>query len=86
MKVRIVYRERSDHARAVIDYLHDFKRRTDKELETVDPDSRGGADICRLYDVVEYPTVIATNDDGVVLNQWRGLPLPTINEVSYYVQ
>ena len=56
------------------------------QLEEIDPDSRRGADLCRLYDVVEYPTVIATGEDGKLRNVWRGLPLPLIDEVSYYVQ
>jgi hypothetical protein len=33
---------------------------------------------------MEYPTLIAITDDGQVQNQWKGLPLPTISEVSYY--
>jgi len=85
MKVVIIYREKSDHAREVIDYLRDFKRQTGHELNTLDPDSIDGIDFCRTYDVVEYPTVIALSSDGVMQNLWRGRPLPTISEVSYYV-
>ncbi len=82
----VVYKSESEHARAVIEFLHDFEKRTARTLEEIDPDSRRGADICRLYDVVEYPTVIATTIDGQLRNMWRGLPMPTINEVSYYVE
>lgn len=85
MRVAIVYRYESDHARAVLDYLRDFERQTGHTLETVDPDSKDGADTCRAYDIVEYPTVIAISDDGHMQNMWRGLPLPTISEVSFYV-
>ena len=85
MKVFVVYRYESDHAREVLDYLRDFKRQTSRDIEEVNPDTREGADKCRLYDIVEYPTIIATDDNGVLQNMWRGAPLPTINEVSYYV-
>ena len=85
MAVMVFYKSDSDHARSVIDYLYDFRRRTAKDLEEVDPDSRRGIDLAQLYGVVEYPTIIATTEDGQLRNMWRGLPLPTIDEVSYYV-
>lgn len=86
MSVMVVYQSSSEHARAVSEFLHDFERRTARKLDEVDPDSRRGVEICRLYDIVEYPTIIAAGDDGSLRNIWRGLPLPLIDEVSYYVQ
>lgn len=86
MSVMIFYKSASDHARDVTEYLHDFERRTARTLEEVDPDSSNGVALCELYDIVEYPTIIATTIDGQLRNSWRGLPLPTIDEVSYYVQ
>lgn len=85
MSVLVVYRSESEHGRVVEDFLHEFKQRTASDLKTVDPDSAEGADICRVYDIVEYPTIIATNHDGQLRQLWRGLPLPLIDEVSYYV-
>ena len=85
MKTLIVYKEETDYARVVIDYLRDFKRQTGHDIETLNPDTPEGADFCRTYDIVEYPSVIAMSDDGHLQNLWRGLPLPTISEVSYYV-
>ena len=84
MKAVIIYRPESDHARAVEDYLRDFSRQTGRELETMDPDTSDGAELCRVYDIVEYPSVIALSDDGQLQNNWRGLPLPTLSELSYY--
>ena len=84
MKAYVVYRVESDHARAVSDFLRDFERRTSRKLEVVDPESAQGSAFCETYDIVEYPTIIATDDNGVLQNQWRGLPLPLIDEVSYY--
>ena len=85
MKVRVVYKYESDHAREVLSFLRDFKKQTGHDIEEVDPDTPAGASTCRAYDIVEYPTVIATSDDSRLQNMWRGRPLPTISEVSYYV-
>lgn len=82
----MVYKVESDHARAVIDYLRDFKRQTGKDLEEIDPDTREGTALCRTYDIVEYPTIVALDDSGILQNMWKGQPLPTISEVSYYAQ
>ncbi len=86
MKVAIIYRKNTDYEREVISYLRDFQRRTGKELEQIDPETRDGAMFCQMHDIVEYPSVLAMDNDGKVLNLWRGTPLPLIDEVSYYVQ
>lgn len=85
MRVVVVYKEQTDYARQVDDYLRDFERQTGAVLETLDPDSSEGDSFCRTYDIVEYPSVVAISDDGMLQNLWRGTPLPTISEVSYYV-
>lgn len=84
MRVVVVYKEQTDYARQVNDYLRDFTRQTGRELETLDPESREGIGFCGTYDILMYPTVVALSDDGQVLNKWAGLPLPTMSEVSYY--
>ena len=81
----MVYKQETDYARRVDEFLGDFKRQTGRDLETLDPDTRDGSGFCETYDIVEYPTIIAISDDGQIQNQWKGLPLPTISEVSYYV-
>jgi protein-disulfide isomerase-like protein with CxxC motif len=86
MRTLVVYKEDNEHARSVDTFLHDFMRRTGRELDTINPDTREGANMCRTYDIIEYPTVIALDDNGTMQHLWRGLPLPTISEVSYYVQ
>ncbi len=86
MRVVIVYKNETDYARSVTDYLRDFERQTGHKLDTLDPDQPDGEQFCRAYDIVEYPCVVAVADNGVMQNLWRGIPLPTISEVSYYVQ
>ncbi len=85
MRVVVVYKDGTEETRAVTDFLRDHERVTGRRLEELNPDSPAGAEFCRTYDIVEYPTIIALSNDGQMQQMWRGLPLPTINEVSYYV-
>ena len=85
MRVAVIYKIESDHAREVLDYLRDFARQTGHTLEEVDPDTPEGTHFCRTYDIVEYPTLVALSDSGQLQTMWRGRPLPTISEVSFYV-
>lgn len=85
MRVVIVTKDATDYARSVTEYLRDFEKQTGHQLETINPDTAAGSGFCQTYDIVEYPTMIAVDDSGRVQQLWRGLPLPTISEVSYYV-
>lgn len=85
MRVVVLYKEETDYTRTVLDYLRDFEHQTGHALETLDPESGEGVSFCEAYDILEFPTVVALSDDGQLQTQWRGLPLPTISEVSYYV-
>lgn len=86
MKVVVVYKPESEYARSVTEWLRDFERRTGKRIDELDPDTREGTSFCRSYDIVEYPTLVALDDNGVIQNLWRGTMLPTISEVSYYAE
>lgn len=84
MRVVVLTKERTDYARDVETFLGDFRRVTGRELEVLDPESPAGVSFCQTYDIMQFPTVIALSEDGQMQNQWRGLPLPTISELSYY--
>jgi len=84
MKVVAIYRSNSEHGTQIEDFLRDFNRQTGKEIETLNPDEREGESFCRAYDIVEYPSMIALSDDGRLQHFWKGMPLPTISELSYY--
>jgi len=86
MKVMIFYRDASEHGRSVREFLRAFKRQIGRDLEEVNPDTPSGGQLCQLYDIVEYPTLVAVDDQGQLLQQWRGLPLPLISEISYYAR
>ena len=84
MRIVCVWRRESDYGRSMEEWLTEFERRTGTEIETIDPDSRDGAGFCRAYDIVEYPTLVALDNDGSVLEIWRGQMLPTFDEVNYW--
>lgn len=86
MRVVVITKDQNDYTREVLDYLSDFKRQTGHDLETVNPDTAEGTQFCDTYDIVEYPSIVAISNDGVLQNSWSGLPMPTISELSYYVQ
>lgn len=84
MRVVVIYKDNTDYARQVESFMTDFTRQTGHELESLNPDTSEGESLCRAYDIVQYPTVLAMSDSGQMQNMWSGLPLPTISEVSYY--
>lgn len=86
MRIVVVYKDYSDHGREVREYIEDFERQTDLKVEVMDPDSGRNEFFLRAYDVVEYPTILAITDEGRLLQQWRGKPLPLFDEIAYYAR
>lgn len=85
MRVVAIYKQQSDYTREVEEYLFEFKRLTGHDIEPMDPETPDGISFCDAFGIVEYPTLIAVSDDGQMQNMWRGMPLPTMSEVSFYV-
>ncbi len=89
MKVYVLYRPNSEYSRQVEEYVYEFRRREHgRRVELVDLDTREGAAMASLYDVVRYPAILATADDGRALKVWQGteeVP-PTMNDLAYYAR
>lgn len=85
MKVTVLYKPHSDHARAVEDYTRDFTSQTGKTLPVLDAESREGSDMAQLYDIMQFPAIVVSGDDGSVQQLWQGQALPRIGELSYFV-
>jgi hypothetical protein len=87
MRVVIIYRDKSDHARAVLSFVRDIKSRyPDRYIELIDVETRDGMAMANLYDIVRYPAVLVVGMDGSLMQQWQGEPLPLIDEaISYAV-
>jgi hypothetical protein len=86
MNVQIIYHPQSDHSRIVEDYAHDFSRQLGHDIELVSLESRDGAMIAKMYDIVRYPAILATDNNGVMLKAWQGPVMPLMNESSFYVK
>jgi len=85
MKVVVLYRANSEHGRAVEEYVREFERRTGKQLDLQELDTKEGSRVAELYDVTQYPAILAVADDGQLQKSWMGEQLPLINEVAGYV-
>lgn len=84
MKVVVLYRPKSDHSRIVEDFANDLSRRYDARIDLVSIDTRDGTSTASLYDIMQYPAVLALTNDGQLIKDWQGANLPLMNEVSYY--
>ncbi len=49
----------------------------------LDPDSPEGVDFISLYDVVDFPAVLITKDDGGLIQRWQA-QLPSAAEISHF--
>lgn len=85
MKVLLLYRPNSEHARIVEEFVHEFERReASRKIELVDVDSREGSATASLYDILQHPAILVTADDGQVIQMWAGPQLPLMDEVAAY--
>jgi hypothetical protein len=85
MRIIALYHFESDTARLVEDFAADFERSRGGSIELVSLESKEGADMARLYDIVRYPALLAVRDDGQLSAQWQGDPLPLMDEVAGYL-
>lgn len=86
MKVAVLYRSQTENERLVLDFERDYLHQTGRELTLYDLNTREGADLAELYDVVRYPAVLAMANDGTLLQMWQGEILPLMSDVTYYDQ
>lgn len=84
MKVVILYHPKSDHARTVEEYAHEFARQNGQSLELVSLESRDGAATASMYDIVRYPAILAINEQSELQKMWQGPVMPLMNEVAFY--
>lgn len=85
MKLSILYQPNSESARKVEEYAHDFQRQRGHQISLISLETREGADLAKLYDIVHYPAILATKDNGELINFWSGDELPLMNEVAAYI-
>lgn len=84
MKVYILYHPQSDHARRIEEFAHEYERLKNKTVDLLSLETREGAAMASLYDVVSYPAILAVRNDGQLMKHWQGDTLPMMDEVSAY--
>lgn len=68
-------------------FVREFKSRNSNEhVEMLDVDSRDGSATASLYDILQYPAIVVTQQDGVVQKIWTGDQFPLIDEVASYAR
>lgn len=86
MKAMLFYRPNSEHERMVEEYVRDFARHTGKELPLVSMNTPDGTDKAQLYGIMKFPSIVAVDDEGKMLQIWDDELLPRFDEVSFYVE
>lgn len=85
MKVVVLYRPDSEHGRAVEDFMRDYQMRYGPtKFEVMNIDGREGGAMASLYDVQQYPAILAMREDGQLLHSWEGGEMPLMDEVAGY--
>jgi hypothetical protein len=87
MKLLVFYRTQSEFATPVESFLRDLGRERDvsDKLEVIDPDSREGTSKIRIYDIMQFPTLLVVDDFGSIVHSWSGEQLPMTDEVLGYL-
>jgi len=85
MRVVAIWRDNTDYARSMIEFLRELEHRLGKAPESLDPDSPEGESLARSYDIVEYPSILAIDDSGKLVQLWHGTMLPKMDDVAFYL-
>ena len=66
--------------------MHDFTKLHDNvDVSLVDVDGLEGIQLAGAHDIMEYPAILVTSNEGLVLNIWTGTEMPLMNEVAGYL-
>jgi thiol-disulfide isomerase/thioredoxin len=87
MKVLVFYRPNSEHARKIEEFLHDLQHQHDVDqgsLKVLDVDSREGISLAAIYDIVDSPAIVVTDNTGGYVQSWVGSELPLMRDVAAY--
>ena len=87
MKIVMLYRPNSEHERLVLDYVRDYRifKGSEGNIELMSLDTREGAAMASLYDVLMYPAVLALANDGQLMKLWADGSMPLLNEIDQYL-
>jgi hypothetical protein len=82
MKLVILYRPLSEHGSKTEEFMREYQRvYPESKIEVIEIDTREGMAMASLYDVVQYPAILALRNDGSVADIWQGDNFPLMQEV-----
>ncbi len=84
MRILVLYRPKSEHGRTIERFVQEYQSGHGGKIEVLDVDGRDGSSMASLYDVMQYPAILALANDGSILKSWEGEALPMMDEVAYY--
>ncbi len=82
----MLYHPVSEHGRKVEEFAREFTRIHRTEPELVSLETKEGAEMAKMYGVIQYPAIIVTRDSGEHMKQWEGDLLPLMAEVAAYLK
>jgi hypothetical protein len=85
MNLAILYHPDNEYARPTEELVEELKSHTDRKIEFIDVDSREGVEQASNYGAVDYPAFVVLTEDGQVYNMWQGPMLPSIEEITSYL-
>ena len=88
MRVVVLTKEGYDYSSTVDTFINELEAGNvgmGTGVERLDPDTYEGESLARSLDILEFPAVVALDDNGGMVQQWLGMPLPPISEVAYYL-
>ncbi len=85
MKIIAIWRDNTDYAREVGEWIDEMNRSTGREIESIDPDTVMGEIFCSSHDIVQYPTICVIDESSKILRKWVG-KLPQFEEVSHIMR
>lgn len=86
MRLCFLYHPVSEFARPVEEYATEFARRHGQSIELMSLDTKQGAEMARLYDIVQYPALLAIQEAGGLAKYWQGDLMPLMDEVAGYAR
>ena len=86
MRVVVLTKDGYDYSSTVDTFITELESQAvGAEVERLDPDTYEGESLARSLDILEFPAVVVLDSSGTSVQQWLGMPLPGISEVSYYL-
>ena len=67
-------------------YARDIERSQGVKLELVSLETRDGAAMASMYDILSYPAIMVIKEDGQMQQLWQGEQLPLMNEVAGFAR